>query len=48
MPPLPMIALMPNSLMKRGSSEFILALVVGPAATTVHMSPFFFMMGPQW
>ena len=44
-----MMARILNSLMKRGSKAFILALVVGPAATTLQEpSSFCFMMGPQW
>ncbi len=48
MPPFPIMARMPNSRIILGSREFILADVVGPAATTAQPSSVRLMMGPQW
>ena len=49
MPPFPTIALMLNVGIISGSSLFILADVVGPAATTAHVpSSLCLMIGPQW
>ena len=49
MPPLPIMARMLNVGIMSGSSLFILADVVGPAATTAHVpSSLCLMMGPQW
>ena len=48
-PPLPMIARMLYVGIISGSSLFILAEVVGPAATTAHVpSSLCLIMGPQW
>ena len=47
MPPFPIMALIPNSLMKSGSSAFMRAEVVGPAAITFHPLESLFTIGPQ-
>gem|GEM_PF-2995172 len=47
-PPFPIISLTPVLSMNSGSTLSILALVVGPAATTLHPPSSLSTTGPQW